>query len=177
MGHRSVPPLGAFTPLAADPGGLGIFRSVVVVFLLCGCDPVLKRNKQGKAPSVAQRASSVFDMSECSTWCGRFRPLYLPPANVCFPGQKCRPLTWNFPNKIRRACMSVLLHLEALLCLCVCVCPICFTRMSIMGRCVLWFASWEQSCSASCRSFSPRDVEHLTLGSAGMKESIRQKWM
>lgn len=60
---------------------------------------------------------------------------------------------------------------------CVCVCPICFTRMSIMAKCVLWFASWEQSCSASCQSFSPRGAKHLTLRSAGMKESIRQKWM
>lgn len=121
LGHHTALPLSAFTPLAADPGGPGIFRSVVVTFLLC--DPVLKRSKQTRQSTFSHPEScSVFDMSECSTWCGSFRPWYLPPANVCFPGQKCRPRTGNFPNKIRRACMSVFTASGSTrVCVCVCV--------------------------------------------------------
>lgn len=178
MGHHSVLPPSASTPLTADPGGPGIFRSVVVTFLLCGYDPVLKRSKQTSQSTFSHPESSwMFDRSECSTCCGTFRPQCLPPANVCFPGQKCRPLAGNFPNQIRRACMSVFpASGSTRVCVCVCVPSALLVRAS-WGRSVLCSASWEQSCSASCRRCSPGDAEHLTFRSAGMKESIRQKWM
>lgn len=93
LGHCSVLPLSAFTPLTADPGGPGIFRSVVVAFLLCGCDPVHKRNKQTRKSTISHPEScSMFDVSECGTWCGRYRPSYLPPANVCFLGSEVSAL-------------------------------------------------------------------------------------
>lgn len=119
---------------------------MVVAFLLCGCDPLLRRNKQTKKEKRLQ-----FDMSECGTWCGCFRRWYLPPLMLVSCRSEVSALNVEFSEQNETG-QSVSLHLEALLC----VCPICLTRKSVTGRCVLCFASREQSCSASCRDFQPR---------------------